>query len=185
MVQERHNPKRRNMLAETRLLSEYLAATYKGAQWFINLRMGPIPQMPGLDLTDEGQANYIRRFNRWADAVVVTPAQVIVIEAKMWDPSTALGKLGEYILLARATPELLPFMDRPLVGEIVTAQHDPLGALVIRRAGYRYVHYEPAWIDDYYAAYPVRKRQAPHTPLVEELAALADVAPFSQTAGGG
>lgn len=157
---ERHSPKRRNLLAETRLLGEYLAARYPGAVWHLKMRVGPIRQTTGADLTDPGEVALARKFNRWADAVVITPVEVVIIEAKMWDPGNALGKVLEYLKLARQTPELVPYLDRPFVGEVVTGQHDPLAERVIREAGVRYVHYEPDWIEDFYALYPQRRRRA-------------------------
>ena len=155
---ERHKPKRRNMFAETRMLGEYLPMAYPGATWFLKLRVGRPRREKGAEPIDEGEINLARNFNRWADAVVVTPGEIVVIEAKMWDPSNAIGKLKEYMILARSTPELEIYASRPLVGEVVTAQHDPLAERIIRESGLRYVHYEPPWMDEFYAIYPDRRR---------------------------
>ena len=64
------------------------------------------------------------------------------------------------MLIVRHTPALAPYRDRRVVGEIVTGQHDALAEVVAKRAGIRYVHYEPNWIDEFYAAYPQRRRRA-------------------------
>ncbi len=165
---ERHKPKRRNMFAETRLLGEYLAQAYPGATWHLKMRVGPARKMAGEAPIDQEEINLARNFNRWADAVVVTAAEIVVIEAKMWDPGNALGKVLEYMLLARQTPELQQYAGRRLVGEVLTAQHDALAERVIRQAGIRYVHYEPPWIGEFYALYPDRKRKAAFTGLDEE-----------------
>jgi hypothetical protein len=159
MVQERHNPKRRQLFAESRLVSEYLAETYPGAQWFVNLRIGATGTMDGVDLTDPGQVGLLRNRNRYADAVVVTPAELVVVEGTMWQADAKVGQLQAYMMVVRFTPALLPYLERPVVGELVTGQDDPLAAAICRRAGIRYVHYEPPWIDDFYAAYPHRRRR--------------------------
>src|SRR6266508_869719 len=177
MTQERHNPKRRQTLAESRLLMAYLAERYEGRQWFVHPRMGADPDMTGIDPADEGRRRFQRNFNRWADAVVVDERELIVIEARMWDPSRAVGKLLEYMLLVPATPDLQPFLPRRLVGEVLTLQHDALGQLVIERAGLRYVHFDRPWAEDYYAIYPRNRRVAPHVGLVERLAQLTDDSP--------
>lgn len=78
----------------------------------------------------------------------------------MWDASKKLGQVLEYMRLAASTPDLAPYLARPIVGEIVTAQHDPLAQQVIQAAGIRYVHFEPPWIDEFYALYPKRRRRA-------------------------
>jgi hypothetical protein len=167
MVQERHNPKRRQLFAESRLLSEYLADRYKGAQWFVNLRIGATGLMPGVDPTDEGAIAMLRIRNRYADAIVVTPAELIVIEATMWKADAKVGQLQGYLLIVRQTPALAPFLGRPVVGELVTGQHDALAEALCRRNGLRYVHYEPAWIDDFYAAYPGRVRRASYIGAID------------------
>ena len=165
---ERHKPKRRNMLAETRLLSEYLPQAYPGAIWELKMRVGPTRETPGVELVDQEDINLVRRWNRWADAVVITAAEIVVIEAKMWDPGNAIGKLLEYMHLARSTPDLAQYAARPLVGEVVTGQHDELAERIIRQAGLRYVHFEPAWIEEYYSLYPHRRRRAPFSGFAQE-----------------
>ena len=159
MVAEHHNPKRRNLLAESRLVAEYLAERYPGAQWFMNLRIGATGLMPGVDLTDPGIEQMVRRRNRYADAIVVTPAELVVIEGTMWLADQKVGQLQAYLLIVRDTPALAPYLGRPVIGELVTGQHDDAAEILCQRAGLRYVHYEPKWIDDFYAAYPHRRRR--------------------------
>lgn len=175
MVTERHNPKRRNLFAESRLVSEYLADRYKGAQWFVNLRIGATEVMAGIDYTDPGQVGLVRNRNRFADAVVVTPTEVVVLEVTMYRADAKVGQLQGYMLVVRETPALKPYLDRPFFGELVSGQHDAVAEAICRRVGLRYVHYEPAWIDNFYAAYPDRKRRAPHV----------GTADAGQTFGGG
>jgi hypothetical protein len=162
--------KRRNMLAETRLLMEYLAERYAGMQWFTQFRVGSDPELVGVTYEDEAERRLARNVCRRADAAVVTPTELVIIEATMWRATEKVGRLQEYLLLAPATPELQPYLGRPLVGELVTAQHDPVAEVLCRRQGFRYVFREPAWIEDFRAMYPDRRRRAPHAGMVAALA---------------
>ncbi len=162
MVQPQRR-KRRHLFAESRLLADYLAARYPGQLWFTQLRVGPTRQSALALATDQAEINLARRFNRWADAVVVTPSEVVVIEATMHRAGEKLGKVLEYLALAKRTPELMPYLDRPFRAEIVTGQHDALAQRVIEGQGVSYVHFPPSWIEDFYRIYPARRMRSAFT----------------------
>ncbi len=158
------------MLAETRLLSEYVAERYPGAEVHFQFRVGSDPEMVGVEIIDEAERRLARNINRRVDALVVTETEVVVIEATMWHPAPKVGRLQEYMLLLPATPEMAEWGGRRVVTELVTAQHDPVAEVLCQRLGYRYVHWEPAWMAEFYAAYPERRRRSLHAGMVRELA---------------
>jgi hypothetical protein len=162
--------KRRNMLAETRLLMEYLAEQYAGCQWWTQFRVGSDPEMVGVTFEDDAERRLARNVNRRVDALVVKPTELVVIEATMFRATEKVGRLQEYLLLLPATPDLQPYLGRPLVGELVTAQSDPVAEVLCRRLGFRYVFREPAWIDEFWAMYPERRRRPVHAGMVAALA---------------
>ncbi len=174
MVQERHNPKRRNMLAESRLISEWVAATYPGRGAHFQYRVGSTPDIPGIDITDEGEVAWARSVNRRVDAVIEPPPELVVVEAKMWDASSAIGRLQEYLLLLPASPDFPRWRGYPIVPVLLTAQHDPVAQHLAEKSGIRYVFWEPDWIGEWYAMYPARRRRAPHIGLVERLVSRAE-----------
>jgi len=163
-------PKRRNMLAETRLLMEYLAETYPGCTWWNQMSVGRDPEMVGVNYEDEAERRLARNVNRRVDAAVVTPTELVIVEATMWRATEKVGRLQEYMLLVPATPDLRPYLHLPRVAELVTAQHDPVAEVLCRRLGFRYVHRTPTWMDEFYAMYPQRRKRAPHAGMVEALA---------------
>jgi hypothetical protein len=150
------------MLAETRLLSEYVAERYPGSHVQMHFRVGTDPEIVGVTLESEEERRFARNFNRWADALVVRPTELVLIEATMWRATEKVGRLQEYLILAQATPELVQYRGRPLRGELVTAQHDAVAEVLCQRQGLTYVHYEPSWMGEFLAAYPDRRRRAPH-----------------------
>ena len=158
---EIHNPKRRNLLSESRLLSEFLAEEYKGRTFTLQFRVGGYPLGIDVDQLDDAERRVLRNFNRWVDCVVHPPPELVVIEAAMWNAVAKTAQLEAYLLLLPSTPGYDQWRGAPLVPLILTAQHDPIAEELCRRRGFRYVFREPAWIADFYALYPHRRRRSP------------------------
>jgi len=161
---------RRFHLGESRLLAEYMAEQYAGATISFQPRLGSDPSLVGVQIMDEAEMRLARNLNRRPDAWAITATEIVIIEASMQWPTTKIGRLMEYLLLVPATPDLAPYLGRRLVGEILTAIHDPMAELLCNRHGFRYVWRHPVWMDEYLAAYPDRKRRAPNAGLVQALA---------------
>jgi hypothetical protein len=158
------------MLGETRLLSEYIAERYPGATVHMQFRVGSDPESVGVLLLDDEERRMVRNANRRPDALVVTETELVLIEATMFRATDKVGRLQEYLLLAPATPEIRQYGGRALVGELVTGQHDAVAQVLCGRLGLRYVHYEPAWIAEWWAIYPERRRRPLHAGMVQALA---------------
>src|SRR5579884_3140233 len=95
--------------ASTELLSEWLALYHRNDRVFHNLRLGPAPAVPrGFVPSPEVERMLMRR-NRYADAVVVTPTELLIIEAKMDPSSAAIGQVLDYADLVSSSRELEPF----------------------------------------------------------------------------
>lgn len=148
-------------LGESRMLGEYLAREYGDATVFMRLRLGtiePAGQYPDLSPSERG---IFRALARYADAIAVRPSELVIIEAKMRAEPDAISQLELYALLAPQTPELQPFLDRPLVMELVVAVPDPVVQLLADRRGVRVRHHAPAWLPRWSATQNARKRGAP------------------------
>ena len=158
------------MYGESRLLSEWLQATYADRDWHIQFRVGNDPAAAGFDMTDEGERRWARTLNRRVDALVEPPPNLVVIEATMYRPTEKIGRLAEYMLLLPATPDVAPWLSYPRDVVLLTGYDDPIARTLCQQAGYRYVYYEPEWIEEWRAIYPQRRRRAPHSGLVDLLA---------------
>ncbi len=134
------------------MLSEYLAARYPHDQVRMRVRMGTVqlPATGGLPEKDARAVNHV--FLRWADAVVVTPAELVVIEAKMRADPSAISQLELYRDLVPLTQELLPFLGRRIVAELVVSIEDPAVTALAQRRAIRVRVYKPAWLGDWAAA---------------------------------
>ena len=151
----------RSPWGETRLLSEYLALTYPEDLVFERLRLGAAaPLMPSAEMTPAELA-MVGVFRRWADAVVVTPEDLIIVEAKVRSSPTAIGQLTLYQTLLASTPELKPYLARRQVLELVVAVEDPAVSRLCASNGIRCRVYRPAWLPEYLAALGRRETRPP------------------------
>ena len=166
---EPHRARRRNMLAETRLTSDWIALNYPGRNWHLQFRVGQHPEAAGIVIEDEAERRWAENFNRRVDAVIEPPPSLVMIEAKMWDAAAAIGRLMEYRLLLPATREVASWAPAPIEMVLLTAQDDPIARVLCNRNGIRYVFWEPPWIAEFYAVYPERRRKAAHPGLTDEL----------------
>src|SRR4051812_44250118 len=83
----------------------YVRTAYPDSQVLFNARLGPIPdKFAGMDLTGLS-SNIFKVFNRYADAVVIQPDKLILVEGKMVDILPAIGQIMFYRFLLAKTPE--------------------------------------------------------------------------------
>lgn len=145
---------------ELRMLSEFLAENYPGDDYRTRIRLGKIqPRIEGTFLTEEERL-HLGVFRRWADALVIQPDRLILIEAKIRPQPGVISQLQLYKRLVPNTPELQRFLDRPLEMLLVYAIQDALLIEMAREAGIKCIHYRPEWIDEYIAELYPRERRA-------------------------
>jgi hypothetical protein len=158
-------------MGESRLLGEWLAEEYAGRTWHLQFRVGTDPPSAGIDIADEAERRLARNVNRRVDALIEPPADLVVVEATMFRPTDKIGRLQEYLLLLPGTPEVAPWLRYPLVPVLLTGQDDPVARVLCGRLGIRYVFRPPVWLEEWLAMYPNRRRRAPHSGMVDALAA--------------
>jgi len=150
---------------EMRLLSEFLAEHYQGVEYRTRIRLGKIqPRLDGKYITEEERLN-LGTFRRWADALVILPDRLILIEAKIRPQPGVISQLQLYKRLLPNTPELQRFRDRPLEMLLVYAIRDDLLISMAREEGIRCIQYRPAWVDEYLKELYPRERRATRSGL--------------------
>lgn len=155
----------RSAYGETRLVSEYLAAQYPSARTKERVRLGPVVALTPDSNLSEADLKMVGVFRRFADAVAITPNELVLIEGKMRSNPSAVAQLLLYQELVPLTFELYDYLSLPLVLEMVVAVDDPAVRRMAERAGIRVQVYRPDWLPQWVAA--VSHREAvPHRDFV-------------------
>jgi len=152
--------KRREWEAE--YVSEYCSRIFPGTPVVFHCRLGtwPGPLTAG-ELTAEEQA-MLRVRMRWADAVVIEPNRLIVVEGKLRASEflKGLGELQLYTHLAAHTPEFEKFKDRAVVGRLLLPFEDPVVALIARQNNIEVAIFKPSFWAEYLTAIQPRQARA-------------------------
>jgi len=113
-----------------------------------NMRLGPPPEELKKRYPDLNP-RYFMIWQPFADAVVVTKDTIWIIEAKIRNPTGAVGQLKRYVMAAYETPELKKYMDRPVKGLLVMALRNPEIERFALMEGIQVDYYMPKWVADY------------------------------------
>lgn len=145
------------------MVSEYLAKTYTDPRDIVmqRVRLGTAqPLSKEEDLTSEDMAMLKVRL-RWADAIVVTPRELIIIEGAIRPDLGDPCKILLYRELVPLTPELEPWRHLPVKGLYLYCIQDDLIISMCRRLGFQAVQYIPSWLPEYLSILYPRERRAP------------------------
>lgn len=134
-------------MVERRWVLEYLATKCKDAIYKVaHKRLGSVSK----DVITRGAGlpvSALRVYLPYADAVVVWPDRIEIIEFKVHDPMRAISQLLYYKALAMTDDELKKFMPRPIVLKLVYWRYDPNIEALCRANGIVLEVDHPAWLD--------------------------------------
>jgi hypothetical protein len=150
---------------EMKMVSEYLAKKYQKYQSATRVRLGMLHPELGVNLSEAEKKSLMGSFRRWADAIVITPTTLILIEASILPDPGKISQLQLYERLLKLTPEYSEYMNRDIRKELVVAIEDPVLIQLAREQNIRVVVFTPDWISDYISTLAGRERQAPKTVL--------------------
>ena len=150
---------------EMRMLAEWLAERWPRTEYLTRVRLGRIePRIGAAELSPE-EIRALGVHRRWADAVVLLPDRVLLVEAKIRPQPGVISQLELYARLLPHTPELAEHAHKPIEMILVYAIEDELINQLAREKGIRCVMYHPNWIDAYIDELYPRERQGGRTPL--------------------
>lgn len=142
---------------EQRLVAEWVAQAFPHAELRTRVPLGAVD--PALD--DSGlSASELRAlgvWRRWADALVIEPHRLHLVEGKIRSQLGALEQLAVYAKLLPLTPELAELRHLPLELHLVWAIPDPIVEALARERGILTHRFRPAWIESYLRALDTRK----------------------------
>jgi hypothetical protein len=142
----------------TELLREWAALKYPGVHLYENLRLGPTTSSL-VNVTVTPALEAALRVNNWyADGVLILPAEIKLIEAKVKAVPNAVGQVLFYLRLVRTTPALSTFPHLPVNPMVLFAEKDPDVIAFAQGLGCEVEVYTPAWIADYLQLVQFRTR---------------------------
>lgn len=147
------------------MVSEFLAQEYPGEEYRTHVRLGRI--QPRVEGTFAGGAEerMLGVFRRWADALIILPDRLILLEAAIRPEPGDISKLELYERLLPNTPELEEYAHLPVEKVLLYAMPDALLLTLAREHGIIVKYFRPPWIEEYLQELYPRERRAPHTPL--------------------
>lgn len=128
---------------ENEMAREYIEKFYSDRMHWYRIEVGEIP-----DKLDDPIYTKVRR---WADAIVVMPDHVLIIELKMIAKPEVTAQLANYIELFRETPMFQDQRELPVKGRVVCALVDEKTKSFIERGGFEVEVYKPANFDLWYS----------------------------------
>ncbi len=158
---------RPNNQVETRLVNEWLVATYPTSHWQTHVRLGSLPA--GIDTSNlDDQQTYLihSKFARWADAIVALPDRTRLVEAKVVAHPNAIAQLMVYKRLAPYTPGLRIRTELPIEMVMLYARPDDVVLQIAAEMGITSVRYDPPWVDDYLRTLQLRHQAAPQAQTI-------------------
>lgn len=155
-----------NRLWEEEMVAEYLAATFPGERILSRVRLGPRgTSFPDPTLTEEELRLLGAAFRRWADAIVITARELLVIEVGILPDPRDISLLQTYLMLVDHTPELDMVAALPRRGLLVWAVDDPFSRTVAVRAGLSVEIFKPSFFLEYLQVVRARERRGVPTRL--------------------
>lgn len=142
----------------TLLLREWAAVKYGGILLREQLRLGPTSSsLVGVEVDPTLEA--MLRVNNWyADGLLLTPAEILLIESKVKADPSAVGQVLFYRLMAIRTPALADMLSKAIVPVVLFAEQDNDVSQYARSMGCRVEIYTPSWIADYLTQVQFRRR---------------------------
>ena len=155
------NSKRNWEPREMRLVAEYLAKHYAKYEAMTRVRLGSVhPDLQPGSLSD-AELRAVGVWRRWADAIVIMPDRLVLIEAKIRPNPGDISQLELYEHLLPLTPELAEHKSKRIEKLLLWALPDDAVAAMARERGIRVVMFKPNWVDDYLETLYPRERRAP------------------------
>ena len=148
--------KRREWEAE--YVSEYIQKFWPKRLYILHFRITGPPQPAIREELSPEEIRMLRVWARWADAVILVPPVVYVVEAKLRASEyiKALGELLYYLEAIKRNPEINWKEFKEVKGILVIPIEDPILTTLARKFGIRVDVYTPSFWREFVASQPAR-----------------------------
>ena len=152
---------RRYTIVHEQYLLEWLMKNYPAGTWRTNVRLGAVSkELLERTVTPE-ERRALKLWTFQADAVVLLPDKVVIVEALVRPEWWKMLQLEEYERAFKNTPEFKEHWDKPIEKVLLTTIDSPYHRAMAHEKGIRVVLYQPPWIVPYMQRYGIRRRRPP------------------------
>ena len=132
---------------ELSYVSEFAAHFYPDDRILTYVRLGKDPRLGRQEEWTEEEAQLLRVELRWADAVIIRPKEILLIEGKLRPAEypEGIAKLELYTPMLKNTQEFRDLMPRKVQGILVIPIEDPVVVANGREKGIRVIIWKPRW----------------------------------------
>ena len=151
--------KRKYRIVHEGYLTSWITASFPPGSWQTNVRLGaPVPEMLEPTIGPEE----VRALKLWlpqADAVVILPDRVFIVEALVRPEWWKIFVLYTYVDLFGKTEEFREHWGKPRQGVILSTMVNRYWQAQAEQLGIRFVIHRPAMVEEYLGALPRRMRR--------------------------
>jgi len=148
--------KRTYRIVHESYLAEWLAMNFPPGTWRTNVRLGKVIPPGRKKLLAPEERLLLYAFGASADAIVLLPDKVIIVEAMVRHEPGALEDLLKYKELFKMTEEFREHWHKPIELILLTPLDVPFYEKFAQKFGVKVVKYKPMWIIEYLHTYARR-----------------------------
>jgi hypothetical protein len=130
------------------MVSEYLLKQYSNYPTINAVPLGRVEESLMASQGYQRALGLSRPYRPEADAIVVLPNYLVLIEAKVWNVINGLAKLPLYKSLIPTTPELQKYLPREVLMEVVVGWTNANLETMARGLSVKVVVYSPPWLTE-------------------------------------
>ena len=130
-------------------ITEWLGITYPPGTWRTNVALGDVKTPEGLRMTPAEQRFVKKPLRPIADAVVILPGEVHLIEAKVRNDRGKIEQLLLYRYMFPRTPEFRQYKDYRVRTILLTPREQGSFIEFLKKYDIEVVVYNPPWIQEY------------------------------------
>jgi hypothetical protein len=139
---------RKTRQVETRMVSEYLLQQYSKFPTIKAVPLGKVDESLMANLGYKRAIGMSRPYRPEADAIVVLPNYLLLVEAKVWNVVNGLAKLPLYKSLIPFTPELKDYAGREVLMELVVGWTNSNLEIMAKDLNVTIKVYSPDWLQE-------------------------------------
>jgi hypothetical protein len=137
--------KQSNAQGEMQLLAEWLASLGAAVRYKTHVNVGARQLFYLGSMLTPAQQRAFGVWNSWADARVVTPSEVWIVEAKIVATGAAYGQVLDYVNQYPSSGDYQQFAPRTIVPVVVAQASRNQTAALFQAQGVRTILFEPSF----------------------------------------